>query len=86
MKLNDRFINHKMDNTALVVPVAGVDFHGVIQGNKTVGVILDCLEQGTTEEEIVSALCERYDGDIEEIRADVADVLKKLRSIGAIDD
>lgn len=85
MKLNENFIRHTMDGQALVVPTADAGFHGLIQGNKSVGVILECLENDTTEEEIVNVMCERFDGDREIIRADVADVIKKLRAVGAID-
>ena len=86
MKLNQNFISHTMDDMTLVVPVAGADFHGVVQGNKTVRVILECLEKDTTEEAIVDVLCARFDGDRSLIAADVADVLSKLSSIGAIDE
>jgi hypothetical protein len=43
------------------------------------------LERGATEDEIVKALSERFDGDREQMRADVRDVVAKLKSIGAID-
>ena len=86
MKLNDKFLRHDMDDSALVVPVAGADFHGVVRGNSTVGAILELLEKDITQEEIVAAMCERYDGDPEFIREDVDKVITQLRSIGAIDD
>lgn len=86
MKLNPAFLTHTMDGAALVVPTADASFHGLVQGNKTVGVILECLEHGTTEREIVDTLCERYEGDRAEMAQDVADVIAKLRGIGAIDD
>lgn len=86
MKLNPDFLTHTMDGAALVVPTAEAPFHGLVQGNKTVGVILECLEHDTTEQEIVDTLCERYEGDRAEMAQDVADVIAKLRGIGAIDD
>ncbi len=85
MKLNPDFLTHTMDGVALVVPTAGASFHGLVQGNKTVGVILECLEHDTTEQEIVNTLCERFEGDRNEMAQDVADVIAKLRGIGAID-
>ena len=85
MKLNQSFVKYDMNGKSMVIPLADADFHGVVQGNKTVGVILDCLSQDTTEEEIVSALCDRFDGDPAVIRADVANVIAKLREIGAIE-
>ncbi|HBE14769.1 MAG TPA: hypothetical protein DCY72_00765 [Ruminococcaceae bacterium] len=86
MKLNPDFLTHTMDGAALVVPTSDAPFHGLVQGNKTVGVILECLEHDTTEQEIVDTLCERYEGDRAEMAQDVADVIAKLRGIGAIDD
>lgn len=86
MKLNDTFVHHNMDGQTVIVPTAGADFHGLIQGNKTLAVISDCLKQDTTEEEIVDTLCARFDGDREVIKADVAEAVKKLKEIGAIDD
>lgn len=86
MKLKDTFVQHNMDGQTVIVPTAGADFHGLIQGNKTLAVIADCLKQDTTEEEIVDTLCARFDGDREIIKADVAEAVKKLKEIGAIDD
>ncbi len=86
MKLKDTFVQHNMDGQTVIVPTAGADFHGLIQGNKTLAVIADCLKQDTTEEEIVDTLCARFDGDREVIKADVAEAVKKLKEIGAIDE
>lgn len=86
MKLNDNFIHHQLDGQTVIVPTAGAQFHGLIQGNKTLAVIAECLSKDTTEEEIVDTLCARFDGDKEDIKADVADVIKQLREIGAIDE
>ena len=86
MKLNYHFLTHELNGETLIVPTAGADFHGLIQGNKTLAVIADCLKQDTTEEEIVDTLCARFDGDMEIIAADVAEAIARLREIGAIDE
>lgn len=85
MKLNSNYIKHTIDDQTVVVPTAGADFHGLVQGNKSVAVILECLENETTEEEITEELARRFSGDKEVMRADVRDVISQLRSIGAID-
>lgn len=85
MKLNEKFVRYDMNGKAMVIPLGDADFHGVVQGNKSVGVIFACLERGATEDEIVQALSERFEGDREQMRADVRDVVAKLKSIGAID-
>lgn len=85
MKLNEEFILHNLGDETLLVPTGKADFHGLVQGNKTVEVILNCLTQDTTEEEILSAVKEKFDGDEADMRADIADVIAQLRAIGAID-
>lgn len=85
MKLNEHFVRHVIDGQTVVVPTAGAGFHGLIQGNQSVAVILECLEHETTEEEIAAVMCSRFSGDPAVIREDVADVIAQLRSIGAID-
>ncbi|MBQ9680266.1 MAG: PqqD family protein [Ruminococcus sp.] len=86
MKLNENFIRHQVGGETLIVPTGDADFHGLIQGNKTLSAIAGCLLQDTTEERIVDALCARFDGDREVIKADVAEAVNRLREIGAIDD
>lgn len=85
MKLSKQFITHEMDGTTLLIPMANTPFHGVVKGNKSVAFIWKCLEQETTEEDIVRRMCEAYDGDPAVIAADVRDVLTKLDEIGALE-
>ena len=85
MKLNQHFVYHMLDGQAVIAPTAKADFHGVVQGNKTLAAIAECLKSDVTEEEIVDTLCARFDGDREIIKADVAEAVKKMKEIGAID-
>ena len=77
MKLNDEFLVHKISGETLLVPTAQAPFHGLGQGNDTV-------KNNTTEEKIVDALAEKYDGSRDEMAEDVRSVISKLRKIGAI--
>ena len=86
MKLNTNFIKHTIDGQTVVVPTAGAGFSGLVQGNKSVAVILECLENEVTEDEIVAELDKRFSGDKEQMMADVRDVVTKLKEIGAIDE
>ena len=86
MKLNDNFIIYNTGRATLLVPLGTADFHGLVQGNKSVDTILNCLLSETSEEMIVQAMIEKYDGDEDDIRTDVASVLSQLRAIGAIDE
>ena len=75
-----------MEDKTLVVPVADAKFNGLVQGNSTVGDIIDCLLVDTTEERIIDSLCEKYNGEREVIAEDVADIISRLKEIGAIDE
>lgn len=86
MKLNENFIHHQIEDQALIVPTGTADFHGLIQGNKTLSAIAECLKNDVTEDEIVDTLCTRFNGDKEDIKADVHEAIRRLREIGAIDD
>ena len=84
MKLKQEFIYHNTGNEAVLVPIGGAGFSGVVKGNQTLGAILALLQEETTETAITDALCERFNASRETIAADVAKVLGELRKIGAI--
>ncbi len=86
MKLNEKFIHYRLQDETLIVPTGGADFHGLVQGNKTLDAIAECLTHDTTEEAIVDALCARFNGDREVIAEDVAVAISRLKAIGAIDE
>lgn len=85
MKLNPDFLSHSLDGEAVLVPTAQAEFHGLVQGNRTLAVILECLQNDVTEEDIVDALAARFRGDRALMRADVREAIEKLRGIGAVD-
>ncbi len=70
----------------MLIPTASAPFHGLGEGNETVGVILTCLTKDTTEEKIVDVLAGEFAGSREEMKEDVRSVIAKLREIRAIDD
>lgn len=86
MKLNQNYLLHTLDGETLLIPTASAPFHGLGEGNATVGVILRCLQQETTEKAIVDALAAVFEGSREEMAEDVSSVIQKLRAIGAVDD
>ena len=53
MKLNPEFITHLTNDEAILVPLGGAQFHGIVRGNTTLGAILERLKQDTTEAQIV---------------------------------
>ena len=75
MKLKSTFITHSTENEQLMVSVGG-DFSGMVRSNPTAAFIVNMLSEGTTREEIIAAMLEKY----------VDKVLSALRKIGAIDE
>ena len=86
MKLSKNFLLHKAGNDTVVVPTGNAGFSGVVQGNETLGVILDLLKEDTTEQQIIDKMAEQYDAPRAEIEKDVISVISGLRKIGAIDE
>ncbi len=84
MKLKDTFITYTASGEHTMVAAEG--FSGVVRSNKTAAFIIEFLKNPTTPEQIVDAMAEKYDAPREIIEKDVADVLEKLRSIGAIEE
>ena len=85
MKLNKNFILHNTDGETVLVPTGNASFSGIVRGNKTLGAVLECLQNDTTEEDIVAALKARFDAPEGAIERDVSKALAALRKIGAID-
>ena len=86
MKLKPEFITHVTRTESLLVPTGGVNFSGLVRGNKTFGAVLELLKQNTTEEAIVAALRERFDAPAGAVERDVRKALSELRKIGALDE
>ncbi len=86
MKLNKNFLVHKTGGETVVVPTGNADFSGIVKGNETLGAILDLMKNDTDEQQIIDAMAERFEAPRDVIEKDVANVIIKLRSIGAIDE
>ena len=86
MRLKDEFVTQEIDDTQVMVAAGGNAFNGVIRSNKTAAFIIDMLRDDVTKDDIVDAMCSKYDAPREVIAADVERILEKLRSIGALDE
>ena len=85
MKLNKDFLLHNIGEETVLVPTGKAAFSGIVRGNKTLGAVLEQLRTETTEEEIVRALCARFDAPKDVIEKDVRRVIDELNKIGALD-
>ncbi|NLT08931.1 MAG: PqqD family protein [Ruminococcus sp.] len=86
MKINSGFLTHNDGDSKLLVSTGETKFSGLVRSNITAGFIIECLENDTTEDEIVSKMQKKWDVDDSTARRDVRKIIEKLREIGAIDD
>ncbi len=86
MKLKKEFLYHDAGGEALLVPTGKAEFSGVVRGNRTLGAILELLQEETDEEKIITAMKERFEAPAGAVEKDVARVLAGLREIGALDE
>ena len=86
MRIKEQFLTHEADGVSMLVPLGGAGFSGIVKGNRTLGVILQLLKTDTTEEEVVQAMCARFDAPEDVIRRDVERAVRELRAIGALEE
>jgi hypothetical protein len=86
MKLNSAFLTHDDGDQKLIVSTGASKFSGLVRSNETAGFIIGCLENDTTEENIVAEMQKKYDEPKEVIERDVKKIIDQLRKIGAIDE
>ena len=85
MRLNKDFLIHTTEKETVLVPTGKAGFSGVVRGNKTLGAVLELLKNETTEDEIITALKQRFDAPDGAIEKDVKKVLSELSGIGALE-
>ena len=88
MKPKAGFLLRELDGTAIVIATgAAIDaFSGLITLNKTGTFLWRRLEQGATEEELVSALLAEYEITEEIARKDVQAFLARANEAGLLED
>ena len=86
MKLNPKFLTHETKGEHITVSTTGTKFNGLIRSNPTAAFIVESLKNDTTESEIVDKMLAKYDAPRPTVEKDVADIVGKLRAIGAVID
>lgn len=81
MKLKGEFILRKLGDKYVVVAVGDTskNFNGVIKLNATGAFLWDKLNAQTTEQELVTALTDKYDVDDDTARNCVSAFINKIR-------
>ena len=85
MKVKDGFILRKVGRQFVVAATgeASKNFNGMLRLNEEAAFAFELLQKGTTQEELVFALMEKYAGEETVVRADVAAFLEKLKEADA---
>lgn len=85
MKVKDGFILRKVGRQFVVAATgeASRNFNGMLRLNEEAAFAFELLQKGTTQEELVSALMEKYAGEETVVRADVVAFLEKLKEADA---
>ena len=86
MKIRNGFILRKVGKQFVVAATgeASQNFNGMMRLNEEAAFAFGLLQKGITEEELVTAMVEKYPADLEETRAGVAYLLSKLREADAL--
>lgn len=82
MKLRGEFVTRRVLDDVVVIPVGETALRvgGMIMLNEVSLVIWQCLEQDTSEEEILQAVTDAFAVSPEEAREDILEFLDKLRA------
>lgn len=88
MRIKEGFVLRKImgNYVAVATGEAGKRFRGMITLNSTAADIWRHIEDGMSEEEILSALLDEYEVDGETARRDLMATLEMLRENGILED
>lgn len=88
MKIKDGFMLRNIAGDYFVVPVGQATeyFNGMITLNKVSAFMWEHLSKGTTQDEILSAVLEKYDVSEERARCDIDAFISKVREAGILEE
>lgn len=87
MKLNPNFLTHETKGEHFIISTSQTTFKGIVKNNDTAAFIVECLKAETTPDEIADKVMAEYEDAVRPVvEKDVADILDKLRSIGALEE
>ncbi|MBQ1311267.1 MAG: PqqD family protein [Blautia sp.] len=86
MKLKENVLLQSIDDTLFLVPAGNEKFRGIGRSNASCGFILKMLKEETTPEEILDALCRKYDAPRQTMEEDLQELLDTLRKIDVLEE
>lgn len=87
MHVISSFFIREVAGERIAVPAgaAAAKFSGIISLNETAAFLLAALSDEQTEESLLAAMLEEFDTDAATARADIADFLASLRTLGLLE-
>ena len=88
MKLKENTILKEINNEFIIIPLSddNMDYDVILKTNKVGATIYKMLENEIEYENLISALYEKFDVDLEELKKDVNEFIESLREKGLLDD
>ena len=86
MKLKDIFEEEIIGTDKVMVSLDNTVLNGIVRANETASYILSCLKNETTEEQIISRVCNKYHIDVELAQKGVVKMLSQLRELNLIEE
>ncbi len=88
MRIKEGFVRRTIGGSDVVVAVgkASLDFNAMINLNSTGALLWSLLENGATENELVSAMVEKYEITRDIAERDVRSFIDKARNAGVIEE
>ena len=87
MHVISSFFIREVAGERIAVPAgaAAAKFSGISSLNETAAFLLAALSEEQTEESLLAAMLEEFDPDAATARADIADFLASLRTLGLLE-
>jgi hypothetical protein len=87
MKIKDQYVLKKLAGKNIVVPIKeeAVNFNGIITLNETSVFLFERLKSDATVDDLIIALTECYEVDIETAKTDILSFIDILKQKGMID-
>ncbi len=88
MKLCGEFVVRQVMDNIVAIPVGqtALQLNGMILLNDVSKTIWDCLEQGTSLENIVKAVTDAFEVSADEAQADISEFCDKLRKMQLLEE
>lgn len=88
MKISENFVKREIMGDHIIIPTGteAIRFQGLISVNETGAFLWELLQkEELTKEELLCAVCKRYEVDREEARRDIEEFLEAMRERGILE-